>query len=191
MQYLGFGAPVSSQGRRAAVQQGLHETSTTAEEENAEKDNALKQVQARDLIDFGMIPEFVGRFPVLVPFHSLDQKLLVRILTEPRNAVVPQYQRLLGMDQCDLTFEADALTAIARLAMERKTGARGLRAIMESLLLDPMFEIPGSGVSRVHITEAYVRGETGPQYVTNANPQTNIDVGGEEDDMKASIRVQQ
>lgn len=76
------------------------------------------------------LQEFVGRFPVLVPFHSLDQSMLVRILTEPKNALVPQYQRLLAMDQCNLTFTDDALDAIASLAMERKTGARGLRAIM-------------------------------------------------------------
>lgn len=79
-----------------------------------------------------MIPEFVGRFPVLVPFHSLNEDFLVRILTEPQNAIVPQYQRLLSMDHCELTFAPDALRAIARLAMERKTGARGLRAIMVS-----------------------------------------------------------
>lgn len=72
----------------------------------------------------------MGRFPVLVPFHSLNETLLVRILTEPRNAIVPQYNRLLAMDHCDLNFSPEALKAIARLAMERKTGARGLRAIM-------------------------------------------------------------
>lgn len=167
-QYLGFGAASSSnKGRRAVAQEATaHQSSQSAEEENLEKDAALRQVQARDLIDFGMIPvicfyllfhniqqmkhtihkmckmcniivnmffniqEFVGRFPVLVPFHSLDQDMLVRILTEPKNALLPQYQRLLAMDHCDLTFAPDALSAIARLAMERKTGARGLRAIM-------------------------------------------------------------
>lgn len=72
----------------------------------------------------------MGRFPVLVPFHSLDKTLLVRILTEPKNALIPQYQRLLAMDQCELTFTPEALKAIAQLAMERKTGARGLRAIL-------------------------------------------------------------
>jgi ATP-dependent Clp protease ATP-binding subunit ClpX len=111
----------------------LYQSSQTAEEENLEKDAALKQVQARDLIDFGMIPEFVGRFPVLVPFHSLNKNMLVRILTEPKNALLPQYQRLLAMDQCELTFTPEALDAIASLAMERKTGARGLRAIMVCL----------------------------------------------------------
>lgn len=83
-----------------------------------------------------LFQEFVGRFPVLVPFHSLDQNMLVRILTEPKNALIPQYQRLLAMDQCNLTFTPDALDAIAKLAMERKTGARGLRAIMVSFYIN-------------------------------------------------------
>ncbi|XP_068081594.1 ATP-dependent Clp protease ATP-binding subunit clpX-like, mitochondrial isoform X2 [Anabrus simplex] len=166
--YLGFGAPVSeSPGRRAAslADQANQSSSTTAEEDNAEKDAYLRQVEARDLIEFGMIPEFVGRFPVLVAFHSLNQDLLVRILTEPRNAMVPQYQMLFGMDKVDLTFSPDALVAIARLAMERKTGARGLRAIMETLLLDPMFEIPGSDVISVHITEDVVNSKSAPVYI--------------------------
>nr|CAD7196809.1 unnamed protein product [Timema douglasi] len=116
--------------------------------------------------------EFVGRFPVLVPFHSLDQTMLVRILSEPQNAVVPQYRMLFDMDKVDLTFSSEALRAIAQLAMERKTGARGLRAIMvsfrrlyESLLLDPMFEIPGSDVMSVHITEDVVYNKSGPVYI--------------------------
>jgi len=119
-----------------------------------------------------MIPEFVGRFPVLVPFHSLDQNLLVRILTEPRNAMVPQFQRLLAMDKVDLSFTTDALQAIARLALERKTGARGLRAIVENILLEPMFEIPGSDVTSVHITEGVVQGNFNPIYTRTAEPQS-------------------
>ncbi|KAK7789261.1 hypothetical protein R5R35_007366 [Gryllus longicercus] len=166
--YLGFGAPVSeSPGRRAAslADQANQSASSSAEEDNAEKDAFLRQVEARDLIEFGMIPEFVGRFPVLVPFHSLNQELLVRILTEPRNAMVPQYQMLFGMDKVDLSFSPDALRAIAKLAMERKTGARGLRAILESLLLDPMFDIPGSDVMSVHITDEVVNGNNSPVYI--------------------------
>ncbi|XP_060526020.1 ATP-dependent Clp protease ATP-binding subunit clpX-like, mitochondrial isoform X2 [Cylas formicarius] len=185
--YLGFGAPATtSKGRRAVAQEAtLHQSSQTAEEENAERDAALKQVQARDLIDFGMIPEFVGRFPVLVPFHSLNQGMLVRILTEPKNALIPQYQRLLAMDQCQLSFTEEALGSIASLAMERKTGARGLRAIMETLLLEPMFEVPGTGISEVHITEDCVKGACGPTYV-RTSPETS-----EEDDLGDSIRLKQ
>ncbi|KAK9874961.1 hypothetical protein WA026_005776 [Henosepilachna vigintioctopunctata] len=189
--YLGFGAPISeSQGRRAASQEAsLHQSSMSAEEENQERDTALRQVQARDLIDFGMIPEFVGRFPVLVPFHSLDKSMLVRILTEPRNALVPQYQRLLSMDQCELTFSPEALIAIAKQAMERKTGARGLRAIMETLLLEPMFEVPGSGITGVHVTEDYVLGTGGPVYIRATHtPSTEV---SDEEDITTSIRLKQ
>lgn len=87
-------------------------------------------IKARDLIEFGMIPEFVGRFPVVVPFHSLTEQMLMLILTEPKNALVPQYQMLFDMDKVELKFSEEALKSIARMAMERKTGARGLRAIM-------------------------------------------------------------
>lgn len=130
--YLGFGATVSeSQGRRAASAADVaNNYSTDAADDLAEKDAYLKAVQARDMIEFGMIPEFVGRFPVIVPFHSLTEDMLIQILTEPQNALIPQYQMLFSMDKVDLTFDDAALRRIARLATERKTGARGLRAIM-------------------------------------------------------------
>ncbi|PBC30445.1 ATP-dependent Clp protease ATP-binding subunit clpX-like, mitochondrial isoform X1 [Apis cerana] len=165
--YLGFGASRSfeSPGRRAANLADVANMSPSTEKDNKEKDVLLQQVEARDLIDFGMIPEFVGRFPVLVPFHTLDKNMLVRILTEPQNAMIPQYQMLFSMDKVDLTFTSEALNAIASLAMEKKTGARGLRAIMESLLLEPMFEVPGSDVMSVHVTEGCVRGQEKPQYI--------------------------
>ncbi|CAG9136272.1 unnamed protein product [Plutella xylostella] len=134
----------------------------SATAENEDRDHWLRKVQARDLIDFGMIPEFVGRFPVLVPFHSLNQDLLVRILTEPKNAMVSQYKLLFAMDKCSLSFSESALRAVAALAMERKTGARGLRAIMENLLLEVMFEIPGSDITSVHIHEGCVSRDEPP-----------------------------
>jgi ATP-dependent Clp protease ATP-binding subunit ClpX len=138
----------SSEGRRAA-----QASAAPMDNDQAERDASLRKVQARDLVEFGMIPvsikigiyylsqtifflitfqEFVGRFPVLVPFHSLDVNMLVRILTEPKNALVPQYRALLGMDQVELSFTSEALQAIAQQAQERQTGARGLRAIMVS-----------------------------------------------------------
>lgn len=129
----------------------------------------LQLVEARDLIEFGMIPEFCGRFPVIVPFHSLTTEMLVRILTEPHNALIPQYQLLLGMDKVELTFSAEAMKAVADLATERRTGARGLRSIVEKLLLNVMFEIPGSDVAAVHITEDVVLGRTEPELI-----RTNI-----------------
>lgn len=196
--YLGFGMPASSsEGRRAA-----QASAAPMDNDQAERDANLKKVQARDLVEFGMIPEFVGRFPVLVPFHSLDVDMLVRILTEPRNALVPQYRALLGMDQVDLTFTDDALKAIAQLAMERQTGARGLRAIMETLLLEPMFEVPGSDVKSVHITEDSVRGGT-PDYIKrpstsstssndpNSTSPSSTSTSSTEEEESTKVRVKQ
>ncbi|XP_036961924.1 ATP-dependent Clp protease ATP-binding subunit clpX-like, mitochondrial isoform X2 [Acanthopagrus latus] len=166
--YLGFGTPSNlGKGRRAAAAADLAntsgETDTVAEIE--EKDRLLKLVEARDLIEFGMIPEFVGRLPVVVPLHSLDEETLVRILTEPRNAVVPQYQALFSMDKCELNVNQDALKAIARMALERKTGARGLRSIMEKLLLEPMFEVPHSDIMAVELDKDVVQGKSQPRYI--------------------------
>ena len=117
-------------------------------EDQREKDVYMSTVEAQDLIEFGMIPEFVGRFPVLVPFHSLTEEMLVRILTEPKNALVPQYQMLFGMDKVELKFTRDALLEIGKMAIAKKTGARGLRSILEKLLQDVMFEIPGENSVR-------------------------------------------
>uniref|UniRef100_A0A3P8PEW8 ClpX-type ZB domain-containing protein n=1 Tax=Astatotilapia calliptera TaxID=8154 RepID=A0A3P8PEW8_ASTCA len=185
--YLGFGTPSNlGKGRRAAAAADLAntsgETDTVAEIE--EKDRLLKHVEARDLIEFGMIPEFVGRLPVIVPLHSLDEDTLVRILTEPRNAVVPQYQALFSMDKCDLNVTQDALRAIARMALERKTGARGLRSIMEKLLLEPMFEVPHSDIMAVELDKDVVQGKSQPRYVRTPakdSAEEEYDSGIEED----------
>merc|ERR1712012_1141240 len=144
---------------RAAAQAGQQEGSLNREEEDQrERDSYLSTVEAQDLIEFGMIPEFVGRFPALVPFHSLTEDMLVRILTEPKNALIPQYQMLFGMDKVELKFTQEALAEISKLAISRKTGARGLRGIIEKLLLDVMFEIPGSNVESVEVTKEAVTG---------------------------------
>uniref|UniRef100_A0A4W5QA50 Caseinolytic mitochondrial matrix peptidase chaperone subunit X n=1 Tax=Hucho hucho TaxID=62062 RepID=A0A4W5QA50_9TELE len=167
--YLGFGTPSNmGQGRRRAAAADLANSSGAEMDtvlEIKEKDRLLKHVEARDLIEFGMIPEFVGRLPVVVPLHSLDEETLVRILTEPRNAVIPQYQALFSMDKCELNVTPDALRAIARLALERKTGARGLRSIMEKLLLEPMFEVPHSDIMAVELNKDVVQGKSVPVYV--------------------------
>ena len=102
----------------------------------------FRQVEPEDLLKFGLIPEFVGRLPVLATLEDLDEPALIQILTEPKNALVKQYQRLFEMENVDLTFHENALSAIAKRAIERKTGARGLRSIMEAILLDTMFELP-------------------------------------------------
>ena len=123
----------------------------------------LKEVEPEDLLRFGLIPEFVGRVPVLATLEDLDEDALVRILTEPKNALVKQYQRLFGMEDVQLTFAEEALISIARKAVERKTGARGLRSIMEGILLDTMFDLPGmEGVEEIVISAEVVDGGARP-----------------------------
>ncbi len=120
---------------------------------NDEAANALKQLRPEDLMKFGLIPEFVGRLPVVVTLDKLDEKALVRILTEPKNALVKQYAKLLELDGVELSFDEEALSAIAKLAMQQKSGARGLRAIIEHALLDTMFDLPGQkDVTACHVT---------------------------------------
>lgn len=117
----------------------------------------LNQVQPEDLLKFGLIPEFIGRLPVVVTLHPLDEEALVKILTEPKNALVKQYQKLLAFDHVKLVFEEAALQAIARQAIERHTGARGLRAIIEKIMQHVMYEVPGmKNVSQCTVTEDVV-----------------------------------
>ena len=128
---------------------------------------ALKQVQPEDLVKYGLIPEFVGRLPIVVTLDQLDEDALAEILTKPRNALCRQYQKLLEMDGVALTFEDDAVRAIAQEAIQRKTGARGLRAIIEDLMLDTMFELPGrKDVTGCVITGATVRDHEPPRLTT-------------------------
>ncbi len=127
--------------------------------ERVEK-GVYKDVEAHDVVKYGLIPELVGRLPIIVALENLDEDALVRIIKEPKNALYKQYQKLLGMDGIELEFEDDAFRAIAHLAIERKTGARGLRSIVESIMLKPMFELPSQkDVERVIVTAGYVRGE--------------------------------
>ena len=120
-------------------------------------------MRPEDLLKFGLIPEFVGRLPVMVALDPLDEQALVRILSEPKNALVKQYQRLMELDGIELDFSPEALTAIAEMALERKSGARGLRAIIESVMMDTMFELPSrSDVAKCVITEEAVRGKSKP-----------------------------
>ena len=129
-----------------------------------ELDELLKEVTAQDLVKFGLIPEFVGRVPISVSLEGLDEKALVRILTEPKNALIKQYQKLFEMDEVELIFEEDAVKRIAKQAMERKTGARGLRSIIERIMVDIMFKIPSDDtISSCTITEDAVLGKAEPK----------------------------
>jgi ATP-dependent Clp protease ATP-binding subunit ClpX len=126
----------------------------------------FRDVEPEDLLKFGLIPEFVGRLPVLATLGDLDEPTLKRILLEPKNALVKQYQRLFEMERVDLTLAEEALLAISRKAIERKTGARGLRSIMEIILLDTMFELPSlEGVAEVVISKQVVEGTASPLYI--------------------------
>jgi ATP-dependent Clp protease ATP-binding subunit ClpX len=145
---IGFGAEVKSKDDKRNVGE------------------VLQGVEAEDLIRYGLIPEFVGRLPVVATLEELDEAALVRILTEPKNALVKQYKKLFEMEDCGLEFRSEALSVIAQKALERKTGARGLRTIIEQALLDTMYEIPSTdNVVKVVVDEKVIRGEAQPYLV--------------------------
>ena len=127
------------------------------------KKDILKEVTVEDIKKFGMIPEFVGRLPVIFTLEGLTKEMLMEILREPKDAILKQYQKLLAMDEVQLEFEDAALEAIAEKAMEKETGARALRAIIEQFMLDIMYEIPkDDSIGRVTITKDYIMGTGGP-----------------------------
>ena len=151
---LGFDAPIQSKKDRDV---GL----------------ILKEVQPHDLLKFGIIPELVGRLPIIAPLDSLKREDLVRILTEPKNALVKQYEKLFSYDNVELTFADGALEAVADKAIERNIGARGLRAVMEGLLTEIMYDIPSDPtVRRVVVTPGCVAGECGPTLVRGGETET-------------------
>lgn len=139
---MGFGAEVRGKNDRTDVE-------------------IMSQVRPEDLLKFGLIPEFVGRLPILVTLNSLDEDALIRILTEPKNALVRQYSKLLSFDNVELEFTPEALKAIAQQALSRKSGARGLRAIIEGVMMDTMYELPSmDGIKKCIITEdAVLKGD--------------------------------
>ena len=141
---IGFGAEVS-------------------EKEDRNVGEVLKEVMPEDFIKFGLIPEFIGRLPIIFTLNGLTEDMLVKILKEPKNAILKQYQKLLALDEVKLDFTDDALSAIAKKAMEKDTGARALRAIIEEFMLDIMYEIPkDDNIGEVTITRAYIEGTGGP-----------------------------
>ena len=141
---IGFGAHVAAPDERRTGQ-------------------VLKSTEPEDLLKFGLIPEFIGRLPVIATLEDLDEAALVKILVEPKNALVKQYAKLFDMEEVELEFTDDALHAIALKAIDRKTGARGLRSILEGILLDTMFDLPSmEGVDEVHIDKDVVAGTKDP-----------------------------
>jgi len=134
----------------------------------------LKDVEPEDLIKFGLIPELIGRLPVVATLQELDEAALIKILIEPKNALIKQYQKLFSMEGVELEIRPSALTAIARKALERKTGARGLRSILESVLLDTMYELPGmEEVSKVVIDENMVTSDAKPLLIYTEQPKVS------------------
>ncbi|HEY7974630.1 MAG TPA: AAA family ATPase, partial [Ktedonobacterales bacterium] len=153
---------------------------STVEETPEMSNSALAQLIPDDLLKFGLIPEFVGRLPITVSLDNLDKPALMRILTEPKNAIIKQYQKLMHLDRAELVFTPDALEATADSALKQKTGARGLRTIVEEVLLDVMFELP----SRADVKKVIIDGETinhrkAPQLVSRAEARASVELEDE------------
>jgi ATP-dependent Clp protease ATP-binding subunit ClpX len=152
---IGFGAKLKSSERKA------------------EMGKILSEVEPEDLIKFGLIPEFVGRLPVVATLEELDEAALIKILTEPKNAISKQFKKLFEMEGVELEFRQDALAAIARKALKRKTGARGLRTIVESVLLDTMYDLPSlENVSKVVVDESVIEHKSDPYLIYQTPPAT-------------------
>lgn len=144
---LGFGASIQSK-------------------KNIHLGELFDKIEPKDLLKYGLIPEFVGRVPIVVSLHELDQEALVRILKEPKNAIIKQYQKMLKLDEVDLEFEEDALVEVSKMAIERKTGARGLRSILESIMMEIMYEIPSrDDIKKCIVTKETIRNHQLPTLV--------------------------
>jgi ATP-dependent Clp protease ATP-binding subunit ClpX len=175
--FAGLEKIIRSRSERSGI--GFVADIKTADEEPNIGD-LLTDVEPSDLIKFGLIPEFVGRLPVIATLDELDEDALVTILVEPRNALTKQYQKLFEMEGVDLEFRDDALQGIAKRAMERKTGARGLRTILESVLLDTMYDLPGmTNASKVVVDEGVVTGETKPYIIYESDDAQKLQAAAE------------
>ena len=148
--------------------------SASLKESENQKVEYLQNLEPEDLVKYGLIPEFVGRLPVLSTLHELDEESLVRILQEPKNALIEQYKFLFDIDSVDLDFKDEALLAVAKLALQRKTGARGLRSILEDILTDTMFELPNDDLERVIIDENAVVHRKDPIKVYKSSKKTSV-----------------
>ena len=146
---------------------GFNATVRNPDAMSVEENHLLQSVEPEDLVKFGLIPEFVGRLPIVTVLDTLDENALIRILTEPKNAIIKQFKRIFNFEETELTFTPDSLSAIAKKAMARKTGARGLRSIVEQLLLDTMFDLPdATEVKKITITAADVEAGKIPPILT-------------------------
>ena len=148
--------------------------SASLKESENKKFEYLENLEPEDLVKYGLIPEFVGRLPVLSTLHELDEKSLVRILQEPKNALIEQYKYLFDIDSVDLDFKDEALLSVAKLALQRKTGARGLRSILEDILTNTMFELPNDDLERVIIDENAVLHKKDPIKVYKSSKKTSV-----------------
>src|SRR6186713_1918361 len=160
--FSGLEKIISARGRSTSIGFGAKVSAP----EDRKQGEIFREVEPEDLLKFGLIPEFIGRVPVIATLDDLDEPALIQILTEPKNAFVKQYAKLFEMESIDLTFADEALGAVARRAIERKTGARGLRSILEAILLETMFDLPGlEGVEEVVISKEVVEGTARPLYI--------------------------
>jgi ATP-dependent Clp protease ATP-binding subunit ClpX len=157
--FAGLEKIIAARGKGSSIGFGAHVQAADDRGTGA----ILREIEPEDLLKFGLIPEFVGRLPVVATLEDLDIDALISILTKPKNAIVKQYQRLFDMEGVALSFSDDALRSISRKAIARKTGARGLRSIMEAILLDTMFDLPGMrGVTEVVINGEVAEGRARP-----------------------------
>ncbi len=161
--FVGLDEIISKRKEKSSLGFGGNVSKKLSEEQ---KDSCIRDVQPQDLIKYGLIPEFVGRVPITVGLHPLDEEALVNIMTEPKNALVKQYKKLIGMDDVELEITDGAISAVARRAIELKTGARGLRTIFENLMIDTMYDLPGDGnVEKVIVDEDVVLNGESPKII--------------------------
>jgi ATP-dependent Clp protease ATP-binding subunit ClpX len=166
--FAGLDRIISARGQGTSIGFGA----TVKDPEDRRQGEILRELEPEDLLKFGLIPEFIGRLPVLATLEDLDEVALVQILTQPKNALVRQYQRLFDMEGVRLSFTDDAMRGVARRAIQRKTGARGLRSILEGVLLDTMFELPNlHGVEEVVVNAEVIEGRARPLYVHSERGQ--------------------
>ena len=169
--FAGLEKIIAQRGRGVAIGFGADVKAS----DDRQTGEILKEVEPEDLLKYGLIPEFVGRLPVIATLTDLDEKALVDILTKPKNALSKQYQRLFDMESVQLTFTEDALKIVARKAITRKTGARGLRSIMEGILLDTMFDLPGlEGVEEIVVNGEVTEGRAKPLYIYAADSRADV-----------------